>query len=84
MPNFESFNAAVRIIDVDADKPNSIHWGAKKRELDTKADCGISNKHSNKRKKGKGCEIVYYDELGLFRPDGYVVGQDTTDAPAKE
>jgi hypothetical protein len=26
LPNFESFNAAVKIIDVDADEPSSIHW----------------------------------------------------------
>ena len=84
MPNFENFETAVEIIDVDDDKPSRIHWGATKRELDTEADCGISNKHSNEWKKGKGCEIVYYDELCLFRPDGYVMGQDAADAAAKE
>ena len=37
----------------------------------------------NKRKKAKGCEIVHDDELGRFRPDGYVVGKNTADV-AKE
>jgi hypothetical protein len=85
LPNFESFDVAVKIVDVHADnKSSSIHWGTKNRDqLDTEVGCVISYIHSNERKKGKDCEIVHYDKLSRLGPDRYAMGQDVADA-AKE
>ena len=108
MPDFD---AAVEIIDVDADEQtsSSIHWGTTKRELatDEEVDSVTSTSnhdhHCKDNKKGRvshdveeeqdllvddnqdcneGREIVWYDELGRFRPDGYVMGQDAADDDA--
>jgi hypothetical protein len=95
LPNFENFETAVKIIDVDADDEPRINWGTTKRELATEVD-GVTTSHHRNDKKGKVSgevshdaeqelddnqdsnvqdrEIVWYNELGRFRPDGYVMG----------
>ena len=98
LPNFENFETAVEIIDVDADDKPRINWGTTKRELATEVDGVTTSSHHCNDKKGKVSrevshdaeqelddnqgsngqdrEIVWYDKLGRFRPDGYVMGQD--------
>ena len=83
LPNFETFDTAVEVIDVDVEEPSSKHWGTTKRELVLTAD---RTKNDKKGKVSHDVESVdnqnkeEEEEVFQLNPMNHYDGQDACDA----
>ena len=70
LPNFETFDTAVEIIDVDAEEPSSKNWGTTKRELVLSVD------RPKNDKKGKVSHDVAIEDSSQDKEEEVVYGRD--------